>query len=59
MLQILFLMLASMVAGASLLLLLAGWVARLFDDDSGSGCIGTGLVLLAIAAAIAIRAVIA
>ena len=46
-LQVLGLVLAGIVSGAALLMLALGWLATFAGDDSGTGCAGIGMMLLA------------
>lgn len=52
------LVLSGIVAGAALLMLLLGWLARVGDGKCGSGCMSTGAVLLVLALVLVLRLVL-
>ncbi|GEM_PF-2419501 len=57
--QLLGLILAGILGLAALAMVALGGIARLSGDDSGSGCLGIGGVLLLIAGYVAIKLLIA
>ena len=56
--QVLGLVLASMLAGAALLLILLGWISSRFGEECGAGCMSLGWVLLLLAGFVAVRLVL-
>jgi len=56
--QVFMLVLAGIVCGAALVLLLIGGLGNLGGDDSGTGCLGLGGMLLMIAIYVAIRVLV-
>jgi hypothetical protein len=57
-LQVLFLVLAGILAGGGLMMLGIGGLARLSRDTAARGCAGIGALLLVVAGYIAVRALV-
>ena len=58
-LKILGLVVAGMVAGAAFLILFLNWISGRSSDEPGIGCAGIGIVLLAVAAFLTVRILVA